>query len=209
MRRPTLLLGIGLAVLLALAGCSSKEDKKQSHLTQGKEYFDKGEFKSAKIELKNAIQIDPKFAQAYMLLAETSLKLGEAQEAFRAYSAVAELDPANTEAQLKLATFLLLAQKYDEARTAGGRDPGARAEQRRGAAAPGHTVRPRQGPLRGRQRLPQGDRHQRQGSPGLPRPGAGAGPAGPAGRGRAGAPADAGHRPDVRQEPSWRSSAST
>ncbi|MCK7510715.1 MAG: hypothetical protein MZV70_46060 [Desulfobacterales bacterium] len=33
-------------------------------------------------------------SQAHMLLAETSLKLGEAQEAFRAYSAVAELEPA-------------------------------------------------------------------------------------------------------------------
>ena len=117
MRRSALLMGIGLVVLLALAGCLSKEDKKQSHFTRGKEYFDKGEFKAAKIELKNAIQMDPKFVQAHMLLAETSLKLGEAQEAFRAYSAVAELDPAHTEAQLRLATFLLLAQKFDEART--------------------------------------------------------------------------------------------
>ena len=57
MRRSALLMGIGLVVLLALAGCSSKEDKKQSHFTQGKEYFDKGEFKAAKIELKNAIQM--------------------------------------------------------------------------------------------------------------------------------------------------------
>ena len=116
MNRFKLMVAIVLMAMLALGGCSSKEDKKQSHLTKGKEYFDKGEFKSAKIELKNAIQIDAKFAPAHMLLAETSLKLGEAQEAFRAYSAVAELDPANTEAQLKLATFLLLAQKYDESR---------------------------------------------------------------------------------------------
>ena len=116
MRRPTLMVGVGLVVLLTLAGCSSKEDKKQAYLAHGKEYFAQGEFKAAKIELKNAIQMDPKFTQAYMLLAETSLKLGEAQEAFRAYSAVAEIDPANTEAQVKLATFLLLAQKYDEAR---------------------------------------------------------------------------------------------
>ena len=37
MRRSALLIGIGLVVLLALAGCSSKEDKKQSHFVQGKQ----------------------------------------------------------------------------------------------------------------------------------------------------------------------------
>jgi len=116
MRRLTLLMVIGSVLFLVFAGCSSQEQKKQSHLTKGKEYFDKGEYKAARIELKNVVQIDPKFIPAQLLLAETDLKLGDAQAAFRAYSVVAELDPANTEAQLKLATFLMLAQKFDESR---------------------------------------------------------------------------------------------
>jgi Tfp pilus assembly protein PilF len=53
-----------LLAALMLYGCSSDEQRKQSHFTKGKQYFDKSEFKSAKIEFKNAVQIDPKFVQA-------------------------------------------------------------------------------------------------------------------------------------------------
>ena len=70
-----------LLAALTLYGCSSDEQRKQSHFTKGKQYFDKGEFKSAKIEFKNAVQIDPKFVPALFMLAETSLKLGDAQDA--------------------------------------------------------------------------------------------------------------------------------
>ena len=145
MRRSKWMVVIILMTVLALGGCSSKEEKLQSHLTKGKEYFDKGEFKSAKIELKNAIQIDPKFTKAYALLAETSLKLGEAQEAFRAYSAVAELDPANTDAQLKLATFFMLARNTTS-RASVWTQSLSRAGEHRGAASPGSAFRPRQKP---------------------------------------------------------------
>ena len=98
MRRSALLMGIGLVILLALAGCSSKEDKKQSHFTQGKEYFDKGEFKAAKIELKNAIQIDPKFAESYYLLGMVeygNMNLKACKESLVKYL---ELDPKGRKA---------------------------------------------------------------------------------------------------------------
>ena len=116
MKRVHMLFLAFLMAAVALSACSSDEQKKQSHFAKGKEYFDKGEYKSARIEFKNAVQIDPRFAQAHLMLGETSLKLGDAQDAFRSYSAVAEIEPANTEAQLKLATFLLLGQKYPDAR---------------------------------------------------------------------------------------------
>ncbi|OQY57684.1 MAG: hypothetical protein B6245_15815, partial [Desulfobacteraceae bacterium 4572_88] len=100
----------------ALFACSSDAEKKLSHLQKGNAYFEKGEYKSAQLEYKNAIQIDAKYGTAYEKLAETDLKLGDAKGAFRAYSIVAELEPDNTRAQLKLATFLMLAKKFDESR---------------------------------------------------------------------------------------------
>jgi Tfp pilus assembly protein PilF len=147
MRRSTLLMAIGFVLFLAFAGCSSPEEKKQSHLSKGREFFEKGEYKAARIELKNAVQIDPKFTAAQLLLAETSLKLGEAQEAFRAYAAVAELDPGHSEAQLKLATFLMLAQKFEESRqrVVGGAFAGA--QPHRGAAFTGGAVGPGEEPV--------------------------------------------------------------
>ena len=106
-----------LFVLTALTvfACSSDQEKKQSHFEKGNAYYEKGEYKSAKLEYKNAIQIDSKYIQAYQKLGETNLKLGDAQGAFRAFSIVADLDPENIDAQLKLATFLMLAKQYDSA----------------------------------------------------------------------------------------------
>jgi tetratricopeptide (TPR) repeat protein len=40
-------------------------------------YFEKGEYKSAELEFRNAIQIDPEFVDAYERLGETYLKLGD------------------------------------------------------------------------------------------------------------------------------------
>jgi len=83
---------VALMIALMAGGCSTDEQKKRAHYEKGEAYYAKGEYKAAKIELKNAVQIDPKYAAAQLKLAETSLKLGEAQEAFRAYAAVAELE---------------------------------------------------------------------------------------------------------------------
>jgi len=105
-----------LTAVCVVMACSSDDEKKAAHLEKGKAYFEKGEYKSAEIELKNAIQIDPQYVDAYIMLAETSLKLGNPQIAFSAYAAAAKIDPDNTDAQLKLATFYLLNKKLEEAR---------------------------------------------------------------------------------------------
>ena len=76
---------ICLIAVLLFSGCSSDEEKKQIHFEKGKALFEKGDFKSARLEFKNAIQIDPKFVTAQLKLAETELKLGNAREAYRAY----------------------------------------------------------------------------------------------------------------------------
>ena len=103
-------------VVLIFTGCASDEEKKQSHMEKGNAYFEKADYKSAVIEYKNAIKIDPKYRPAYEGLAETNVKLGDLQGAFRAYAAVAELDPNNLDAQLKLANFFLLGRQFDDAR---------------------------------------------------------------------------------------------
>ena len=67
-----------LITTLTMLGCSSDEQKKVAHYEKGLAYFDKGEFKSARLEFKNAIQIDPKYVAAYEKLGETNLKIGDA-----------------------------------------------------------------------------------------------------------------------------------
>ena len=70
--------------LVLLSGCASEQEKKRAHLEKGNDYFNKKEYKSAKLEFKSAIQIDSKYAEAYSRLGETNLKLGDARGAFQA-----------------------------------------------------------------------------------------------------------------------------
>ena len=53
--------GLVLIVIVFVLSCTSDTDKKVSHFEKGVGYFDKGEYKAAEIEFKNAIQIDPKY----------------------------------------------------------------------------------------------------------------------------------------------------
>jgi cytochrome c-type biogenesis protein CcmH/NrfG len=53
---------------------------------------------------------------AHQRLGETYLKLGDPRGAFREYSTVAELDPDNIDASLKLATFHMMDKKTAESR---------------------------------------------------------------------------------------------
>ncbi len=50
-------------ILLLVAGCSNPEKEKAEAFDKAMAYVEKGENKAAIIELKNAIQIDPKYAQ--------------------------------------------------------------------------------------------------------------------------------------------------
>ena len=43
------------------AGCGGPEQKKMKFYNKGKALFEKGDLRKARLEFKNAIQIDPKF----------------------------------------------------------------------------------------------------------------------------------------------------
>ena len=110
---------LGLVAVLMFTivwGCSSDEEKKLAHVEKGNAYFEKGEYKSAELEFKNAVQIDPEYVAAHVKLGETYLKLGNSQAAFRTYARVVQLDENNTDAQLKMATFYLLGKQTDKSR---------------------------------------------------------------------------------------------
>ena len=102
--------------LVLCISCASDEEKVRNYLSSGDHYFAQEEYRSAEIEFKNAIQIDPNLAEAHLKLGETYLKLGNAREAFSEFTAAAKLDPDNMDTQLKLATFFFLGKQDDQAR---------------------------------------------------------------------------------------------
>ena len=98
-----------------LTGCSSDEKKVENFLSEAQSYFDNEEYQKAVIQLRNAIQIDNTSAEAYNLLAKTHLKLGDAQETFKTYLRLEQIEPDNLDHKIQVASFYLLAQKRIEA----------------------------------------------------------------------------------------------
>lgn len=85
-------------------------------------FFDKGlklfeaeQYLKAAIEFKNAIQIDPKFSEAYYMLGRLEMKNSNYKKAYSHYSKAIQLNPGNLKAHYELGRFFLVAYDPDEA----------------------------------------------------------------------------------------------
>jgi tetratricopeptide (TPR) repeat protein len=104
-----------VVLILSLASCSRNPDK---YVASGDKYFKAGRFDEAAIQYRNAVQINPKLAQAHYQLARAYLELKSYQPACEELRETVALDPRNSEAQLQLATLLVAGKKYDESKRA-------------------------------------------------------------------------------------------
>lgn len=100
-------------ILFLSVGCS-KEDPKE-HLQKGVEYFNKGEYEKAMLELKTSSQSDKNLAETYYYLA----LLDEKNRRYKAMSEnlkkFIELAPTHVEGRLKLGKVQLLLGQSDAA----------------------------------------------------------------------------------------------
>jgi lipoprotein NlpI len=71
-----------LALLILVAACGSPDEKKMAFFEKGKSLLEAGDVVSARLEFKNAIQIDPDFAQAYHYLGMVELRQKNGKAAF-------------------------------------------------------------------------------------------------------------------------------
>lgn len=106
-----------LALLLLAAACASREEKKAKFYGKGKALYEQGDHVRAKIELKNALQIDPKFADAYYMLGKVELEDKHIKEAFGYFNEAAGLDADLLEAHVEAGKILLMAKQVDHARS--------------------------------------------------------------------------------------------
>jgi tetratricopeptide (TPR) repeat protein len=112
-------LGCLILSIVVSAACSRDPAKqKAGFLASGEKFAKAGKYQAAIIQFRNAIEIDPRFAEAHRQLAGVYLKLNSPQQAYRELLATVELDPRNTDAQLQLATLLIGARKYADAEKA-------------------------------------------------------------------------------------------
>ncbi|HEX4785298.1 MAG TPA: tetratricopeptide repeat protein [Candidatus Sulfotelmatobacter sp.] len=109
MRRfvPLCLLLACCVVTSLFTACSRDPNvRKQKYLDSGEKYFAEGKYREASIQYLNAIQIDPRFAQAHYDLSQAYLKEGDGQRAFQELLRTVDLAPDNYRAHTDLANLL-------------------------------------------------------------------------------------------------------
>ncbi len=98
---------VTMALVLALAGCA--EEDPLHFIQEGQVLFQKGDLKSAEVQFKNALQLNPKLADAYYGLALIEEKRPDWEAAKQLLQEVVALEPSHVDAHVKLG-FMLLGQ---------------------------------------------------------------------------------------------------
>ena len=105
-----------ICLLIALiTACGGPEEKAARFIEKGKNLYDSNEYTTARIEFRNALQIDQKSAEAFYNLGLTDLKLGNIREAYGAFTKTVEYDPDNLDAHLELGRLLFSAGQFEQA----------------------------------------------------------------------------------------------
>lgn len=98
-----------IVILVAgLFACSSGEERKAEYLEKASTLLAQSEYDKARLEVKNALQIDPKDANAWYRLGEIEEQLQNWRNAAAIYQKVVEMDSANNDARLRLGRLYLM-----------------------------------------------------------------------------------------------------
>lgn len=104
-----------LLLTAALTACGGAAERKAKYLDTGRGLYELGNHDKAKIEVRNALQIDPKYVEALYLLGQ----INEAQNNYPAaagnYQAIIDLDPKHIDAHIRLGRLYLLGKAPDRA----------------------------------------------------------------------------------------------
>jgi putative PEP-CTERM system TPR-repeat lipoprotein len=106
----------GLAVLLASIAACGKGDSAEQHLARANQFIADAEYKSAVIELKNALQQDNKSAEARYLLGKVYLEAGDVLSAEKELQRAIDLGWPGEDIKPLLARALLAQGEYSRVR---------------------------------------------------------------------------------------------
>ncbi|MBV1950998.1 MAG: tetratricopeptide repeat protein [Cycloclasticus sp.] len=103
--------------LFGVVACGSSVDSASAYIDSGKELLADGKPEKARVEFKNAIQVDPKVSESYYQLALLDEKAKRWKSMFANLSRVENLDTKHYDAVIKLGQLFLLSGNFDEALT--------------------------------------------------------------------------------------------
>src|SRR5580700_10169178 len=90
--RLTLLAGL-LVTTALLGGCGNAQSRKAGYVRHGQQYYAAGDYDKARVEYRNAAQIDPKDAEIRYLLGQVAEKTGDLRDAVGQYRAAVSQNP--------------------------------------------------------------------------------------------------------------------
>ncbi len=101
------------AIAVAVISCGGAEERKVKYLEKGKAYIEEQNYDKALIEIKNVLQIDPKFAEAHYVMGQINEQAKELRKAMGNYNKAIELDPQHIGAKVGLAKIYVIAGTKD------------------------------------------------------------------------------------------------
>ncbi|WP_160152897.1 tetratricopeptide repeat protein [Microbulbifer sp. ALW1] len=107
---------ISVYVFCALiSGCDSPEEKARQYVEKGEAFLGNGDPVKARLEFKNALQINDQLAPAWYGLARVAKQDSDWSEAFSLLDRVVESDPGNLDAHIEQVRLLLGAGQLERA----------------------------------------------------------------------------------------------
>ena len=102
----------------AVSACAlDPESAKQKYFARAEQYFLEKKSDEAIVEYRNALQRDPKFADARFKLGEAYVAKNDYRNAYPEYIRAADLKPDDLAIQARAGNILLLGRRFDDART--------------------------------------------------------------------------------------------
>ena len=105
----------GLAVVLALSGCDTAEERAAEHLENALALIEEGDTVKAVLELRNTLKLNPDSARAHLELGKIREEQNRLGAALGHYRSVTELDPSLYQGHLRLGQIMLAAGDLDKA----------------------------------------------------------------------------------------------